>query len=115
MAAGFDDVRLHDSDRTTAMPELRFYDPSGTLEITQRHAARLATLSGKRVAMLANGEWQSVRALTVLKDCLERDIPGIQVLPLEDFPEGNAVLSEPSTLALLKKAKVDAVIIGNAA
>jgi [acyl-carrier-protein] S-malonyltransferase len=36
------------------MPELRFYDPSGALEITQRHAPRLATLSGKRVALLAN-------------------------------------------------------------
>ena len=97
------------------MPELRFYDPSGALEITQRHAPRLATLSGKRVALLANGEWQSVRALGVLKDCLEQDIPGIQVLPPEDFPEGNAVLSEPATIELLRKAEVDAVIIGNAA
>lgn len=97
------------------MPELRFYDPSGTLQITQSHAPRLATLSGKRVALLANGEWQSVRALAVLKDCLEQDIAGIHVLPPEDFPEGNAVLSEPSTLELLRKAEVDAVIIGNAA
>jgi hypothetical protein len=115
MHAGPDDVSIHDSEGTDAMPELRFYDPSGTLEITQAHASRLATLSGKRVALLANGEWQSVRALEVLKDCLEQDIPGIHVLPLEDFPEGNAVLSEPSTLALLRTAEVDAVIIGNAA
>ncbi|MBC7779307.1 MAG: hypothetical protein H7125_04310 [Proteobacteria bacterium] len=97
------------------MPELRFFDPSGSLEISQQHAPRLSTLAGKRIALLANGEWQSVRSLAVLKESLEQDFPGIDVLPPEHFPEGNAVLSEPATLERLRKAEVDAVIIGNAA
>ena len=31
------------------MVELEFYDPSGCLEITQRYAARLSSLDGKRI------------------------------------------------------------------
>jgi len=33
------------------MVELEFYDPSGRLEITHKHAARLSTLNGKRIGI----------------------------------------------------------------
>ena len=98
-----------------AMPELRFFDPSGTLDVSQKHAARLPSLAGKKIGLLANGEWQSHRTFEVLKQALETDFPGVDVLPPERFPEGNAVLSEPATIQGLKQTGVDAVIIGNAA
>lgn len=99
----------------TVVAEIQFFNPSGRLDISQHHAARLSTLAGKKIGLLANGEWQSLRALGVLQQTLERDFPGIEVLPPEHFPEGNAVLSEPGTIQSLKQAGLDGVIIGNAA
>lgn len=97
------------------MPELFFFDPSGTLDISQKHAARLPSLAGKKIGLLANDEWQSHRTFELLKQVLENDIPGIDVLSPDHFPQGNAILSEPATIQHLKKIGVDAVIIGNAA
>jgi len=101
--------------RMTLMAEIRFFNPSGKLDISQRHASRLPTLAGKKIGLLANGEWQSLRALGLLQRMLEKDFPGVEVLPPEHFPEGNAVLSEPDTIQSLKQAGLDGVIIGNAA
>jgi len=103
------------SQRMTAMAEIQFFNPSGKLDISQHHAARLPTLAGKKIGLLANGEWQSLRALRLMQGLLEADFPDIKVLPPENFPEGNAVLSEPGTIQILKQADLDGVIIGNAA
>jgi len=42
-------------------------------------------------------------------------IPGIEVLPIDAFPQGNAVIGSEETAAQVKQSGVDAVIIGNAA
>jgi hypothetical protein len=95
--------------------ELRFYDPSGNLEIVQTHAPRLATLEGKRIGMLSNEQWQADRTLPLLKSLLETDFPAIEVLPLDTFPGGEYAVGAASTIQQVKESGVDGMIIGNAA
>lgn len=97
------------------MINLEFYDPSGAIEVTQAHAPRIATLEGKRVGFVSNDQWQAFRMLPRLKTLLEADFPGIDVLPVDAFPQGNGVIGSEETAALVKASGVDAVIIGNAA
>ena len=97
------------------MVKLEFYDPSGALEVTQPHAPRLASLEGKRIGIVSNEQWQAYRMLPLLKSMLEADFPGVEVLPIDTFPQGNALIGTEETAALVKKSGVDAVIVGNAA
>ena len=97
------------------MVKLEFHDPSGALEVTVPHAARLASLEGKRIGFVSNEQWQAYRMLPMLKEMLEQDFPGVTVLPIDTFPQGNALIGNEETAALVKKSRVDAVIVGNAA
>lgn len=97
------------------MIRLEFHDPSGALEVRQPHAPRLPALAGTRVGFVSNEQWQAYRMLPLLKSLLEADFPGIEVLPIDAFPQGNAVIGSEETAALVKARGVDAVIIGNAA
>jgi len=97
------------------MTRLEFYDPSGTLEVTQAHAPRLASFEGKRIGFVSNEQWQAYRMLPMLKEMIEADFPGAQVLPIDAFPQGNALIGTDETAAQVKKSGVDAVIVGNAA
>jgi hypothetical protein len=97
------------------MVTLEFHDPSGAIEVKQPHAPRIASLEGKRVGFVSNEQWQAYRMLPLLKKLLEEDFPGIEVLPIDAFPQGNAVIGSEDTAALVKQSGVDAVIIGNAA
>jgi hypothetical protein len=95
--------------------KLEFYDPSGALEVTQPHAPRLASLKGKRIGIVSNEQWQAYRMLPLLKSLFEADFPATEVLPVDAFPQGNALIGTEETAALVKKSGVDAVIVGNAA
>ena len=97
------------------MITLEFHDPCGTLETRQPHAPRLASLAGKRIGFVSNEQWQAYRMLPLLKGLLERDFAGIEVLPIDAFPQGNAVIGSEKTAALVKQSGGDAVVIGNAA
>ena len=97
------------------MVKLEFHDPSGALEITQPHAPRLASLEGRRIGIVSNEQWQAYRMLPLLKSTLEQDFPGIEVLPIDTFPQGNDLIGTEATAALVRKSGVDAVIVGNAA
>ena len=97
------------------MTRLEFYDPSGTLEVTQAHAPRLPSLEGKRIGFVSNEQWQAYRMLPMLKELLEQDFAGITVLPVDAFPQGNALIGNEETAAQVKKSGVDGVIVGNAA
>jgi len=98
-----------------AMVKLEFHDPSGVVEVKQRHAPRVPALEGKRVGFVSNEQWQAFRMLPRLKALLEADFRGIEVLPIDAFPQGNAVIGSEETAELVKASRVDAVIIGNAA
>lgn len=97
------------------MATLQFHDPSGAIEVKQRFAPRVAGLAGKRVGFVSNDQWQAFRMLPLLKKLLEADFTGIEVLPIDAFPQGNAVIGSEETAAQVKQSGVDAVIIGNAA
>jgi uncharacterized protein YqcC (DUF446 family) len=97
------------------MVALEFHDPSGAVEVTRPHAPRLSSVEGKRLGFLSNEQWQAYRMLPRLKALLEADVPGVDVLPVDAFPQGNAVIGSEETAALVQAAGVDAVIVGNAA
>ena len=97
------------------MATLEFHDPSGAIEVKRPHAPRIGDLAGKRIGFVSNEQWQAYRMLPLLKTLLEADHPGIEVLPIDAFPQGNAVIGSEETAALVKARGVDAVIIGNAA
>ena len=86
--------------------------PSRSSSRTRRASSALA---GKRIGFVSNEQWQAYRMLPLLKTLLETDFPGIEVLPIDAFPQGNAVIGSEETAALVKASGVDAVIIGNAA
>src|SRR5262245_17668959 len=98
------------------MVKIEFYDPSGSVEVKQSHAPRLATLQGKRIGFVRVGDtkWQTQTTLSMLREMLEADFPGVEVLPVDAFPHGKVIGSE-ATAALVEQSGVDAVIIGNAA
>ena len=97
------------------MVRLEFHDPSGVLDAATPHAPRLASLAGKRIGMLSNGQWQAFRMLPMLKSMLEADFPGIEVVSEEHYPQGNAFIGGEDVALQVKQSGVDAVIVGNAA
>ena len=97
------------------MISLEFHDPSGSVEVKQAHAPRVAGLAGKRIGFVSNEQWQAFRMLPMLKGLLEADFPGIEVLPIDAFPQGNALIGSEETAELVKASGVDAVVVGNAA
>jgi hypothetical protein len=97
------------------MVTIEFFDPCGRLEVKQSHARRLDSLVGKRVGFVSNEQWQGYRMLPLLKSLLERDFAGIEVLPIDAFPQDNALIGNEETALQVKRSGVDAVIIGNAA
>jgi hypothetical protein len=97
------------------MAAIEFFDPCRRLEVKRPHAPRLDSLAGKRVGFVSNEQWQAYRMLPLLKSLLERDWAGIEVLPIDAFPQGNALVGSEETAEQVKRSGVDAVIIGNAA
>jgi len=97
------------------MVNLEFYDPSGALEVTQAFAPRVDTLEGKRIGFVSNEQWQAFRMLPMLHDMLKADFPTAELLPIDAYPQGNALIPTEETAKLVKQSGVDAVIVGNAA
>ena len=97
------------------MVQLEFHDPSGVLEITQPHAPRLNAIAGKKIGIVTNEQWQAYRTLPLIKALFEKDFPDVEILPIDAYPQGNALIGEVETARLVKQSGVDAVIVGAAA
>ena len=97
------------------MVKLEFYDPAGAIEITQPHAPRLDAIAGKKIGIVTNEQWQAYRTLPLIKSFFEEDFPDVEILPIDAYPQGNALIGEDETAKLVQQSGVDAVIIGNAA
>jgi hypothetical protein len=96
------------------MTRVEFYDPSGTLEVTQSFAPRLSGLDGRKIGFVTNEQWQAFRMMPLLRDWLQRDFPTAELLPIDAYPQGNVLIPMEETAQLVKKSGVDAVIVGNA-
>ena len=96
------------------MVTLEFHDPSGALEVSVPFAPRLEGLAGKKIGLVTNDQWQAYRMMPKLKEMLEADFPGVEVLPVDAYPQGNLMIGTEDTAAAVKKSGVDAVIVGNA-
>ncbi len=97
------------------MVQLEFHDPSGAIEITQPHAPRLDSIAGKKIGIVTNEQWQAYRTLPLIKSLFEKDFPDVEILPVDAYPQGNALIGEEETAKRVQQSGVDAVIIGNAA
>ncbi|MEI8034290.1 MAG: hypothetical protein WCH96_02285 [Betaproteobacteria bacterium] len=97
------------------MVQISFYDPAGALDISQPHAPRLDTIAGKKIGIITNEQWQAYRTLPMIKSMFEEDFPGVDILPIDRFAQGNALIGEELTAQQVLESGVDAVIIGNAA
>ena len=97
------------------MFKVEFYDPSGIVEASGQPAPRLGSLQGKRLGFISGEQWQAHRVLPEIKSLLEQDFPGIEVLPVDAFPQGFQRIVTEETAALVKQSGVDGIIIGNAA
>ena len=53
--------------------------------------------------------------MPLIKSLFEKDFPNVEILPIDAYPQGNALIGEEETAKLVKNSGVDAVIIGNAA
>ena len=87
----------------------------GFIAVDRRVVKKPKDLEGKRIGIVSNNSWQAHRMLPQLKTMLEQDFPGIEVLPIETFPQSVALIGLEETSALVKQSGVDAVIVGNAA
>ena len=92
---------------------LEVYDPSGTLEVTARHAQRLAGLSGKTICELSNLTWEDFRTFPLIRRLLKEQYPDVNIVPFTEFPGVFGI--EPDIISkMLKEKGCDAVILGNA-
>jgi hypothetical protein len=96
------------------MVALHVYDPSGASEITRLHAKRMASLDNKNIAMISDDMWQAHRVLPMIREYLEANFPGIEVIPETSFPMGSTAIDRDQTADMLVERGVDAVVVGNA-
>ncbi len=93
---------------------LEVYDPTGTIEITELYAPRLASLSGKTICELSNFAWEDRRIFPVIRELLQRRFPDVKIVPYTEFPRMYGV--EADVLSkLLREKGCDGAIVGNAA
>ncbi|MBC26709.1 MAG: hypothetical protein CMM41_05805 [Rhodospirillaceae bacterium] len=97
------------------MPELEVFDPTGAIEIKQLHAARFASLNGKKIGLVSNDEWQAHRTLPLVGDLLRSKCKDIEVLAPDYFPVGNDPIDTEELVKVAQDLEVDAIIVGNAA
>ena len=65
--------------------------------------------------MLSDDMWQTHRMMPLLKARLESTFANIRVIPETEFPMGTKAMDTEAAVDQLIAARVDAVIVGNAA
>ena len=97
------------------MATLQVLAPTGATEIRAIHAPRLPSLEGKSIAFLSNDMWQAHRTLPLIQELLKGRFPTVQILPHQDFPQGNAQIDDDATIEKVLSKGAQAAVIGNAA
>ncbi len=93
---------------------LEVYDPTGSIEITELYARRLANLSGKTICELSNFAWEYHRIFPKIRELLQRRFPDAKIVPYTEFPNIHGIKANVIS-QLLREKGCDGVIVGNAA
>ena len=93
---------------------LEVFDPTGAFEVTDRHAPRLADLSGKTICELSDRVWEDDRTCPFIREQLQKRVPDTKIIPYTEFPNVYGVKDEALINALREKG-CDGAIVGNAA
>lgn len=100
------------SDETAV--NLEVYDPTGTVDLTEKHAPRLETLSGKTICELSDRVWEDYRTFPHIRKILQSRFPDAKIIPYTEFPGIYGVADEALEEAI-KKSGCDGAVVGNAA
>ena len=93
---------------------LSLHNPTGGVEVTQLHAARLEDLNGKTICELSNDMWESHRTLPAVGELLKRQFPTAKIIPYTELPHSNDAIDNDKTINAVKQKGCQAVIVGNA-
>ena len=96
------------------MVSLEVYNPTGSIEIIELYAPRLADLSGKTICELSHGGWEGHRTFPVIRELLKKRFPDVKIIPYNEIPAIHDVQFDALSQALREKG-CDGVIVGNAA
>ncbi len=94
---------------------MEVYNPCGTVQLTNRHAPRLDTLSGKTIGEVSNAQWEIDRMFPLIRELLQKRFPDVKIIPYTEFPVGSAAIDAENIAEMAKAKGCDGVITGNAA
>ena len=89
-------------------------NPTGGVEISQLHAARLGDLSGKMICEVSVDTWQAHRTFPAIREALQSKYPTAKIIPFTEFPQGIKGIDDDKTAQLVKDRGCQAAIVGNA-
>ncbi len=79
-----------------------------------QHAPRLATLGGKTICELSNGNFRYDDTFSLIRRLLQKRFPDAKVVTYTEFPVGSFEIDTEATVKLVKEKRCQAVIVGNA-
>ena len=92
---------------------LEVYDPTGTIEITELYATRLADLNGKTICELSDYEWEDYRTFPLIRELLQKRFPDLKIIPYTEFPCTYGIKADVLS-EVVREKKCDGAIVGNA-
>lgn len=93
---------------------LEVYDPTGTIEMTEFYAPRLADLNGKTICELSNLAWEDHRIFPLIRELLQKRFPDVKIIPYTEFPNIYGVESDVLSKEIRERG-CDGAIVGTAA
>jgi len=93
---------------------LTVFDPTGTIEVKEAFAPRIADLSGIKICEVSNDGWEVTRMLPLVRSLLEDKFPGISFVTYDNFPQGIFDIDINSIGDMVQAQGCQAAILGNA-
>ena len=107
-------VKSEAADRQRAGAEFEVFDPRGSLEVTQLHAHRLDSLSGKTICELGDAKWEDHRIFPVIREMLKKRFPDVKIIPFNKFPYGYEI-DDDQVAGIVKEKGGQGVLVASAA
>ena len=93
---------------------LEVLTPTGAVETSHLHAARLDTLAGKTIGELWHSRFRGDEMFPLIREALQKEFPGVKIIPYTEFPMGITEIDSEQTADLIKQKGCQGVIVGNA-